>query len=195
MADPIKGFLDDPIATLKKGSPDNGQRVPGTTVRTSFSLTLHATVYDAAKGIVRRGVIGAVSEIVPRQQMKVDEEYELDRFGRGLPRELVPQNLTNRSLTLRRYDLYTKNIEQIFNGNALVMLIDQRTPISLRMTWRDPNPSLVGQIANPETYTAATQVYEFSDAYITDLGRTISTNNVIVGADATLIWRKLTRLQ
>jgi hypothetical protein len=183
---PFRAFRDDPKGTLLKMA-DSGQRVPITTTKTSFSLTIHATSAN------RRGVIGAVSEISVRQSFVVDEEYDVHVDGRGLPRELVPQIMSSRTLRLNRYDLYTQTLEQVFGSPTEIILSAKAIgPISMRLTWRPPERSTLGAIVVAQSTTS---VYEYGDCYITDIGRTMSTNNVIVGADATLVWRTLRQLQ
>jgi len=182
---PLRAFRDDPMGTLLRGV-DNGQRSPVTCVKTRYALTLHAQVGN------RRGVIGAVHDIAHSQSLIVDEEYEVDQLATGLPRELVPQIVANRTLTLQRYDLYTATIEQIFGTPELFTLADQTGPISLRMMWKDPNPSSVAAIVQAQS---AVSVYEFTHCYITSLGRTARTDNAIVGTNATLVWGNIRRLQ
>lgn len=189
MVDPLRTFREirsDPIGTLQRNA-DNGQRVPVTRTKTSFSLTIHATVGN------RRGVIGAIYEIAPRQSLQVDEEYEINSFGKGHPRELIPQIVNNRTLSLRRYDLYTQNIEQVFSGSREILtLADQIGPVNLRLMWKGVDSSALGPILGGTVMN----VYEFIDCYITDIGRTVSAqDDVIVRADATLIWRDIRKLQ
>lgn len=169
--------------------------IPVTRTRTSYTLTLHAT---SGK---RRGVIGAVHELSYDQGMQVEDLFEVDGFAKGLPRELVPQILSSRTLKLARYDLYTATIEQIFGRPELITLADQLGPVSLRMIWKDPEPQLVVDpstvgVTNIQNFLPipALHAYEFTDCFITSLGRTISTQNRIVGANATLNWRSIRQL-
>jgi hypothetical protein len=183
---PLQGFKSDPIGFLTRGV-DNGQRVPQTKTKTSFSLTIHAVVGQ------RRGVIGAVQEIGVRQRQTIDEEYEIDSVGLGLPRELVPQTIEGRTITLRRYDLYQATLEQVFGAPELITLADQLGPVSLRFMWRNPNFGDIDLITQQQETMA---VYEYTDCWITDLGRTMSASgDIIVKADATLVWRNCRRLQ
>lgn len=181
----IQGFKDDPKGFLLRGV-DSGQRVPVTKTKTAYGLTIHARVGN------RRGVIGAVHEISAQQALQVDDEFEVDANARGLPRELIPQIVGSRTLTLRRYDLYTATLEQVFGTPELITLADQIGPVSLRFMWKSPQPSDVGAIvANSNTLA----IYEYLDCYITNLGQTVSMQNVIVGREATLIWRNVRRIQ
>src|SRR5687768_146493 len=170
-------FLDDPVGTLLRGT-DNGQRIPVSKTVTSYALTIHATVG------LRRGVVGAIHEISTAQTLAIDEEYEIDALARGFPRELIPQIVSGRTITVQRYDLYRSTLEQVFGEPELVTLADQTGPLSLRLTWRAPEPSsIVGAfVRDPASQLS---VFEFSNVYIQNLGRTISMNNVIVGSNAT----------
>lgn len=183
---PFKDFLGDPIGTLRRGA-DNGQRVPSTRTKTSFALTIHATVGK------RRGVIGAIYEISPNQMLQVDEENEVNAQATGLPRELIPQLVTGRTLDIKRYDLYTNTIEQVFSGpKEIVTLAEQIGPVNVRLMWKSPERSSLGPIVGG----AVMQVYEFVDCYITKIGRTISAqDDVIVRADAAMVWRNIRQLQ
>lgn len=182
-----RAFLDDPIESLRRGI-DNGQRVPDTATETSYALTLHARVGN------KRGQIGAVHNISLRQHLTVDEEFEVDLFGRGLPRELIPQIVSGRTIQLQRYELYRASMSEIFGAPELLTLADQTGTISLRFTTKAPQPSSIlgAFIRDPSSQM---RVYEFIDCYIVDMGKTYSTDRVIVGAEASLIWRNLIRLQ
>lgn len=184
-----KAFLDDPLHTPLP-LLDSGNRIPVTRTRTSYTLTLHARVFR--NGIYKSGVIGAIHEMSSTQTRQVDEEYEVDLLSDGRPRELIPQNLTGRTLNLKRYDLYSATMEDVFGTPEIYVLSEQTTPLTLRMTWRNAEASVPTAVISR---TSPTRVYEFLDCYITNFGRTASTRDVIVGADATLVWRKLVRLQ
>lgn len=183
-ANTARGFVDDPIGSLLRGV-DNGQRVPVTKTKTAYSLTLHAVVGN------RRGVIGAVHEISTAQSLQVDEEWEVDALARGLPRELVPQVVTGRSFTLNRYELYSATLAQVFGAPELITLADHLGPVSLRLMWKDPNPSDFGAIlANTQM-----SVYEYTGCYLTQMTMSASMSSIIVGTNAQLMWTSIRRLQ
>ena len=187
-ASPLRAFQGDPLQVAKNllQGVDNGQRVPVTATKTSYGLTIHAVVGN------KRGVIGAIHEIAPSQALQLDEEWEVNANGKGIPRELIPQILTGRTLALQRYDLYKSTLEQVFGTPELITLADQLGPVSVRFMWRNPNPSDIGAVLQS---TPLISVYEFVDVYITALTRPISAGNIIVGTNATMTWRDIRRLQ
>lgn len=182
--EPFRAFVDDPIGKLTR-SPDNGNRAPQTKVQTSYSILLKAQVG------AKRAIIGAVHEFSPQQTLSVDEEFEVNSFGKGLPRELVPQALTGRTIRLARYELYQESIEAVFGLPELLTLADQTGPISLILSWKDPNATALTNFLPQTVNTQRNRAIIFSGCYLTSLGKTYSTQNVIVGADATLVWTNI----
>lgn len=181
---PLKAFANDPLSQLRSGI-DNGQRVPVTKTMTSYSMTIHARVNG------KQGVIGAVHEIGLNQTQTIDEEYEVDSLGKGIPREIIPQILSSRTLTLQRYELYTATMEQVFGQPALITLADQVSPVSVRLLFKRPEPSDVAAVLQNNSKMTA---YEFTNCTISNLTKTYSMGNIIVGANATLIWRDIVPL-
>lgn len=186
----VRAFLNDPIGTIQRGV-DNGQRIPVTRTKTSYALTIHAIVGN------RRGVIGAINRIGVKEVRGVDEEYEVETFNRGLPRELIPQLLSGRTISLKRYELYTQTIRQVFAaqyipGGELITLLDQSSPFSVRLSWKSPEPTDLGAIARG---VPQTRVYEYVNCYFTDMGNEVSTGEVIVQAEATMVWGNVRPLQ
>lgn len=163
---------------------NNGSRIPDTTTRTTYGLTIHAQIGN------RRAVIGAVNQIGQRQARQVEDVFEVNADSLGFPVELIPHVLSTRQITIARYELWREPIEKVFGVPAeLVSLADQTTPISLRLQFRDPGGSDLVSILNTETFGSALKVIEFFGCYMTDIGRTLSADNVIVRADASLTWR------
>lgn len=189
LIDPLnkaREFLGDPLAFVRNNQ-DNGQRVPVTATRTSYGMTLHAKVGN------KRGVIGAAHELAVNQNMTIDEEFEVDALATGLPRELVPQIVTGRTLNLQRYELWTQTMSQVFGTPELITLADQRGAFSVRVSWKQPGGSQVGSIFDP-SLAPEQRVYEFMQCYISSWGQTMSMNNTINGANATIVWRTCRRL-
>lgn len=191
---PLLGFKDDPLGTLVRGATVGASGPPKTKTKTTFALRLHARVGN------RSGVIGSVFELSPNQVIQVDDEFEVDSLAEGVPRELVPQALTSRTLQIARYDTYVATMEQIFGsqsvlggGPELLTLTDQRTPISMLMYWTSPLVSDIDFVVESQKQL---NIYQFCDCYITNLGRRLSAkDDVVVRADATMTWRTIRRLQ
>lgn len=188
---PFRAIVDDPLGSLNRGvGSTNSSDIPATSTRTSYGLTIHAK-----KGNYGYAQIGAVHEVSVNQTLTVEEEFEVNALSKGKPRELVPQNLTARSLTLQRYDLYANILEEVFGSPELITLADQLGPVSMRMHWRSPTDrTALGLLLPQMTQSSSLRVYEFTDCWITTLGRTYSTGNTIVGASATITWRDLRRI-
>lgn len=171
LRDQAVGNIDDPFLRAVVGGIVPRVRLPPTTVtRTSHALTIHG----AGR---RRGIIGAVHALSVSQTRQVDEEFEVDVFGHGRPIELVPQNLTARTMQINRYDLYHQVMEEVF-GDELIDLTDQSSPFSLRTAWGAP-------------LLQKRRIYEYTGCYFTNLGRQASADdNRIVNVDATLVWTR-----
>jgi hypothetical protein len=188
-----QAFATDPLGTALSFL-DSGNRLPQTRTVTTYALSLHMRVAN------RSGPIGAVHEVSHNQNIQISEEYDVARNSIGLPRELIPQNLTTRSLRLGRYDLYRSTMEQIMGQPfELLMLNKQIGPISMRLTWKYPDAApwvdnLSGATASAADRKAQSFVYEFQGCYITGMGKTMNVGNVIVGSNADLIWHRVQRI-
>jgi hypothetical protein len=147
-------------------------QVPRTRTRTS-----HALLIRVAGG----RVVGAVNGFTHDQSREVNEEFEVDANAKGYaPVDLIPQNTTQRTLRIQRYDLFQRPIEEAFGtGFEYVNLADQTRPFVLRTIWRSPVGSLLG----------GRRVYEYTGCYFTRFGRTArSDDNRIVNADAEIVY-------
>jgi len=170
-------FINDPVGSIqrelnRRGLPSPTPFIPNTRTRTSHALTIR----DGATG----QLIGAIYTFAPKQARTLEEEYEINRDTRGLPVDIVPQNLTTRTLQIARYDLFTKIMEDVFGHKEMVILTDQKRPFRIRETWRDPAAILGG----------GRRIYEYTGCWFQDLGRTLSaTDDRIVKVDATLMFR------
>jgi hypothetical protein len=187
-----QSFSSDPLNTLLRYT-DNGVKFPATRTVTSYALTLHGRI----KGLSRP--IGAVKEFGVNQSLTLDQEYDVSIGNTGLPRELIPQTLNTRSIRLVRYDIYRGMFEQVFGQPfEMAMLNQQFGPISMRLTWKSPNGSPYAdalRATNPSPEEAkrsksTTLVYEYQGCYFTTLGRTVSSDNVIVMANADITWHR-----
>lgn len=161
--------------------------------------------------------IGGIYDWNVTQSRDMREPYAINLFNRGLPADMVPGNVTNRSLSVKRYDLYTDVMEECFGTTELEVLSDQVRPLSLREVWLAPGAatqlgpdlaraagadaelaSLLGGSLNALLTVGAGsgRLYEYKGVWFTDLGRTSSaTGDRVVGVDATLKFQWRHRLQ
>lgn len=154
---------------------------PSTATRTTHALTIHAI------GPGRRGIIGAAHALSTTQSRTVEDVFEVQSLGYGRPADVIPQNLTTRTIEIQRYDLFKRSMEQVFGKGAweLVDLTDQSHPFTLRTTWGEPGfPGLTRK-----------HVFEYTGCWFTNLGRTMSaTDDRIVKVNATLTWTRRYRV-
>jgi len=144
--------------------------VPRTKARLDHAFTLRSS-----KG----SIIGAVQTFDQKQSRQLDDEYEIDPNAHGEVADIIGQNLTNRTLAVKRVDLYTDVMEEVFGDRELVMLTDQSSGFRLREAWRAP-----GGI-----WTGGQRVYEYSPVWFADMGRSLNTDGDRVSrANATLRW-------
>jgi hypothetical protein len=189
--DPFRGTRDlldqvraNPLRALEN-SLDSGNRQPVTRTVTPYALTLH--LHSGSK----RAVIGGAYEFSMRQSATLEEVWDVNQGATGTPREIVQQGLTGRSLNLKRYDLYTEYMEDIFGEAAFTLLTDRTGSFTIRTQWRPPANAVIASIAG---LSPQIRIYEFGDCYIQDFGRQASMGNATVGVDATVMWRTLRRL-
>ena len=162
--------------------------IPRTRTRTTHALTLHAVSNAPSSSLlgvgVRRGVIGAVHVLGVSQTRTIEDVFDVDMYGSGQVADVVPQNLTQRTMRVSRYDLYSTLMEQVF-GDELIDLTDQAHPFTLRTVWREPGSPL----------SSRRRGYEYSGCYFQDLGRNLSSDDTrIVNVDATLVWTRRRRV-
>jgi len=155
---------------------------------TPYALTLHAGVNG------KYATIGAVKEISVTQNMGLDQEYDINLGGEGLPVELIPQKLDTRTMRLQRFDLYTSRLEHVFGQpGELLLLTQQLGPINMRMTWRTPSASPIFE-RFALNKGAKTAIYEFKNCYLTSISRTVSIEQATVSASADLVWQTIQRV-
>lgn len=170
--------LEKAAAAAKKWGSFFGafSELPNTRTRLDHALTIRTGSGRA---------IGAVKTFSYAQSRSIDEEFEVNAQGSGMPVDLVPQNVTRREIRIERYDLYTKIMEEVFGTSELVVLTDQYRPFVLREIWKGPAGILTG----------GQRIYQFTGCWFSDLGRTMSTDgNRVVMADATVTWTDRVRV-
>jgi len=150
--------------------------VPNTKTRLDHAFTLRT-----GKG----RIIGAVFKADQRQSRQLDDEYEIDPNAHGEVADIVGQSLTNRTLSVERYDLYTDVMEEVFGDRELSMLTDQSQGFRLREAWRGPGG----------LFTGGQRLYEYSPVWFEDIGRTLDAHgDRIVRVTATLRWGRRQRV-
>ena len=169
----VKAFVS---SALTADSP-----LPHTRTRTSHALTIHGI------GPGRRGIIGAVHVLNINQSRDTEDIFEVQSLGQGRPVDVVPGNLVGRTMTIARYDLFSRTMEQVFGKrkHELIDLTDQSHPFTLRTTWGFPG--LAGGFRK--------SIFEYTGCWFQNLGRNISaTDDRIVNVDATLVWTRRYRV-
>lgn len=154
--------------TLPEGSVG---LVPQTLVRTSYAATIHVISGG------RRACIGGVQDFSLSVSRPVKDEFHVHPGARGRPVDTIPLNCTNRSLKMRRVDLFGDIMEEILGTSEIVVLSDQRIPISIRETWRH-GPSV-----------ATRRAYQYINCWLTDLSRSTRVEDIIVMVDVTFNWK------
>ena len=151
----------------------NPSRVPHTRTRTSHGLTIR---------VGGGRIVGAVQSVQHSQSRQIDEEWEINRGHRGAgPADLVPQNVTTRTLQVTRYDLFVRNMEEVFDTSGeIVSLSDQFRPFSLRTIWQSPVGIVLG----------GRRIYEYSGCWFSSIGRNVSVDdNRVVSVDAQITYQ------
>lgn len=154
---------------------------PNTVAQLSHAITIR----------INGQTIGAINEWNPRQNRTITELYEFGGnvsngdfgSGNGEPFEKVPGNISGMQIEVRRYDIYTRQMEQILGNADLTMLSNQNTAFDCREAWSSPN-----NINNYENH--------YRGCWFSDLGRTISsTGDRIVNVNATIQYTRKDRVK
>jgi hypothetical protein len=146
--------------------------------------------------------VGAINEWNPRMNRTVTEMFEFGAVTQGgapnngtdmyatesgLPFEKAPGNVSGMQVDVRRYDVYTIQMEQAMGTGELHTLANQLNPFEVQERW-----------AFPATATAAGgQPYYnwYRGCWFSDLGRTISaTGDRIINVNATIQYTRRTRV-
>lgn len=189
-------FLSDPTAALNdainstlppflRGGTQSGE-MPQTRVRTSYAATLHINTGK------RRAVIGGIQEFSTDQTRQVDDEFEVNSAAVGLPRDVIPQGLTGRTIRIARLDLFSATMEDVL-GDDFTTLCDQRGPLSIRKVWKNlGNAGLADPASGSDLLRPIAQqitAYEFTGCYLTGMSRAVRAEDVIVATNVTMTWR------
>lgn len=146
---------------------------PNTMVRTSHAMAIRV------KGITT----GTLQTFNPSQSRTITPVYEINRDTSGEPVDNSPGNVTGLTLSVTRYDIYTRRMEEAF-GLAwnLEMLSDQSDPFEVREGWRFPDNSVEARV--------------YVGSWFGSLGRTYSaTGDRLVMVNASITYLKILRIQ
>lgn len=178
--------------------------VRSTLTRTRYAATIHCRLGG------RQAPLGGIQQLGQSQTQQIDEEYTIGRGFRGRPAALVPQNLTSRTLSLNRFDLFSEVFESTFgvNGEEWATIADMGATFEIYEIWKPPVPSLgllatnaVNQVNSGAFDTVLTGIegavtlaspsvmYAYRGCRFTNFGRVIRVDNAIVNVDSSVIWR------
>jgi len=148
--------------------------IPDTTVRSSHAITVRSN------GIT----IGLIQSWNPTQNRTVTPVYQLradSQEGTGNVYEQVAGNIGGLTITVNRFDLYNKLMEDAWGPNfTMQMLTDQSTGLEVRERWANPDGSSLNVI--------------YKHCWFTSLGRTMSATDArIVNVNASLSYTSMTR--
>jgi len=140
---------------------------PSTLTKTSHALTIK----------VNGEAIGLINGWNPTQSRTVTGIYEIGTDNSGNPVEYMPGNATGLTISISRYDMYTKRMEEAFGTKDLVMLTRQSEPFDVHEVWK--------------TVDGKDERFIYTGCWFTSLGRTIrSDDNRIINVNATLVYTK-----
>lgn len=171
--------------------------VPNT--RTRMSHALHVRAFGR--------VVGGIFQWDVSQSRTIDREYELGPNEHGLPRDQIPQDISELTIRVSRFDLYTDLMEEVFGNSEFVNLCDQYRPFSLREIWAAPaggsviaanvagalgvqNPLATSALATgfSSILNGGTRLYDYLGGFFTTINRrSSSTDDRTVRCDGTLI--------
>lgn len=142
-------------------------RVPRTRTRTSHGLTIR---------VVGGPVIGACFGFTEQVTRDLEDAWEIDANATGYrPVDIVPGNVSGRSLRIDRYDLFTQVMEEVLGSREVVVLSDQTRPFVLRTHWQSPVGALLG----------GRRIYQYEDCWFASMGRVARADDTrLVGVNA-----------
>jgi len=145
---------------------------PNTVHRTSHAMTIRAS------GLT----VGSIQSWGATMTRQVSHVYEINQATSGEPIEAVPGNVGGLSISVGRYDLFSRRMEQAFGTPDFEMLGDQSNPFEVRETWRFPNNGIEGR--------------SYIGCWFSSLGRTYTAGgDRLVQTQGTLVYVRKVRLQ
>jgi hypothetical protein len=145
---------------------------PVTLTRTDHAITIRVD------GIT----VGQIHDWSPSMSRTVTPTFQLESGTSGEVFENVPGNIGGLTITVMRYDLYTKKMEQAWGSNfSINMLTDQTVALTITEKW-----------SNPAT---AAESWIYKGCWFTSLGRTHSAEgDRITKVNATLAYARKDRV-
>jgi hypothetical protein len=142
--------------------------IPNTATRTDHALSIRVD------GVT----IGHIQEWTPSMGRTVTPVYELNSATTGEVIENVPGNISGLSITVNRFDLFSKKMEEVWGRNFNIqMLTDQTNPITIQEKWLNPS--------------SAPEIWIYTGCWFTSLGRTASaTADRITKANGAMMYVK-----
>lgn len=157
-------------------------------IPSTATITNHGLLIQVAPGTA----VGAITSWGPRQNRTATPVFEFGSLTTGggddipadfgEPYEIVPGNVGGTEISVRRYDVYTKRMENAFTQGTiqqnLMMLTRQDQSIRLIEFWKSPDGSL--------DFT-----YIYYGCWFTNIGREHAADgNRIVMANATIMFSR-----
>lgn len=154
----------------------SGSRVPDTSIVTSHSLTIYAGSTNSP--------IGLISSWAPQMTRDVAPVYEINAQTSGLPYENVPGNVKGLTISVTRYDIWVKKMEEAFGTTDLTMLSDQTTPFKVIEKWE-----------NKAGNSGESFQYVYEGCWFTSIGRGLRSDDArIVQVNAALVYLRKIKL-
>lgn len=185
-------FIGDPVGSLLGGTAlfdgfdayravldriQLPQDPPRTVARSSHGALLHATVGT------RRGIVGMCYKLSFQQAVQTEDIFEIQPSSRGLPVDIVTQNLTTRTISASMFELNGRLFEDVFGTGAdLTLLSEASVNLALREIERRPGGRYV-------------HTYQYDGVRITNFGRSMNADDDrIVRVEVSFVWQRRRKL-
>ena len=144
---------------------------PSTTVRTSHAITIRAAGQT----------IGVIQSWNPGQNRGITAIYELNTDTSGEPIEKSPGNVGGLTVSVSRYDLYNKRMENVFGTPDAQMLSDHKNPFQVVELWRFPDNSMETILYMGCWFSNIGRTYSATDARLVLVNATIEYTKKLKG--------------
>lgn len=137
---------------------------PNTLVRSSHALTIRAN------GIT----VGVIQGWSPAMNRAITPVYEISVATSGEPIENVPGNVGGLTISVSRFDLYTKRMESAFGTPDVAMLGDHNNPFQVLEIWRFPDNTQEGWLYLGCWFSNMGRNYSATDQRLVNVSASIS---------------------